>query len=208
METLKVIAAIIISFLIGSILTGDIVAYLKKVNVRAQGSGNIGATNVYRSLGAFYGALVLAGDTLKGIIAVLIGGLLGNAYGLDLAVVAGIMSIAGHNWSVFAGFKGGKGISTSFGVAIGLTPLTLIILVPIWLVLFLLTRYVSLASITAVIVYPLTVFLLYSGDLQKLIFAILLAILAVYRHQANIGRLVHGEENKISFRKRKDAEKG
>lgn len=206
MNFLKVFFAIIISYFIGSILTGDIVAYLKKVNVRAHGSGNIGATNVYRSMGAFYGGLVLAGDTIKGIIAVLFGNMLGEAFGLDLAVLAGMFVIAGHNWSAYARFKGGKGIATSLGVVIGLTPLTVLLLVPVWFGIFIFTRYVSLASISAVITYPVWVFLFYPGDNSKLVFAVLLAIIAIYRHKDNIARLCRGEEIRISFQKRKDAD--
>jgi glycerol-3-phosphate acyltransferase PlsY len=208
LEVFKITGVILFSYLIGSILNGDIVAWLKKVNVRAQGSGNIGATNVCRSMGAFYGSLVLAGDALKGIIAVILGNLLGEAYGIDLGVLAGIFVIAGHNWSFLARFQGGKGIATSLGVAIALSPLTLIILIPVWLGLLLLYRYVSLASIIAVVLYPLTVFFLYRGAVQKLLFAIILAILAIYRHKANIYRLVRGEEARFSLKKEgKDANK-
>jgi glycerol-3-phosphate acyltransferase PlsY len=201
LEVLKIAGVIICSYLIGSVLSGDIVAWFKKVNVRAQGSGNIGATNVCRSLGAFYGSLVLVGDALKGIIAVIFGNLLGEAYGVDLGVLAGIMVITGHNWSFWAKFKGGKGISTSLGVAIALTPWTLIILLPVWLGLFLLSGFVSLASIVAVAVYPVGVFFLYHGALQKLLFAMILAILAIYRHKANIYRLIRGEENRFTLKK-------
>jgi glycerol-3-phosphate acyltransferase PlsY len=205
LEVLKIISVVIFSFLIGSVLTGGIVGRLKRVNLRAQGSGNIGATNVCRSLGYFYGLLVLSGDALKGITAVVFGNILGEIYGIDLAVLAGISVIAGHNWSLFACFKGGKGIATSLGVAIALTPLTLAVLVPIWLGLFLGSGFVSLASISALALYPLTVYFLYPGQSQKLIFAIILAVLAVYRHKNNIRRLIHGEENRFNFKKRKDA---
>jgi acyl phosphate:glycerol-3-phosphate acyltransferase len=208
LEVLKIICAIIISYILGSVLSGDIVAKLKKVNVRASGSGNIGATNVYRSMGALYGALVLIGDAVKGILAVLLGIFLGQAYGLDLGVVAGIFVIVGHNWSIFANFHGGKGIATSLGVVIALTPLTLFVLFPAWFGMWLVFRYVSLASIIAVIAYPVSVFWMYPGDLPKLIFAVVLALTAVYRHKENIGRIVRGEESKFSFKKRKDANEG
>jgi glycerol-3-phosphate acyltransferase PlsY len=208
LNSVKVIGVIIFSYLIGSVLSGDIVAWFKKVNVRAQGSGNIGATNVCRTLGLFYGSMVLVGDVLKGIIAVVCGILLGEAYGIDLAVLAGIMVIAGHNWSFIAKFQGGKGIATSLGVAIALTPLTLIILLPLWLILFLFSGFVSLASLVAVVIYPLAVFFLYHGALQKLFFAIILAALAVYRHKTNIRRLIRGEENRFNLKKDgKDANK-
>jgi glycerol-3-phosphate acyltransferase PlsY len=208
LEVIKITSVIIFSYLIGSILSGDIVAWFKKVNVRAQGSGNIGATNVCRSLGFFYGSLVLVGDVLKGIIAVIFGNILGEAYGIDLGVLAGIMVIVGHNWSFLAQFQGGKGVATSLGAAIALSPLTLIILLPVWFGLFLLSGFVSLASIVAVAVYPLAVFFLYRSASQKLLFAIILAILVIYRHKANIYRLIRGEEHRFSLKKEgKDANK-
>jgi glycerol-3-phosphate acyltransferase PlsY len=207
LELLKIAGVIVISYLIGSILTGDIVASLKRVNIRAQGSGNVGATNVFRNMGAFYGALVLVGDALKGILAVLIANWVGKVNGFDPAVLAGICAIAGHNWSLFAKFKGGKGIATSLGVVIALTPMALVVLLPIWLGLFLITRYVSLASILAALVYPVSTYFFYPDDLFKLLFSSIIGVLAVYRHKSNIVRLIKGEEHKITFSKRKDATK-
>jgi glycerol-3-phosphate acyltransferase PlsY len=205
LENLKLIGVILFGYLIGSVLSGEILAWIKKVNVRAHGSGNIGATNVCRSMGLFYGSLVLVGDMIKGVIAVIVGNLLGEAYGIDLGVLAGISAIVGHNWSVFAKFYGGKGIATSLGVASALTPLTLTVVLPVWLLLFLFSGFVSLASIAAVVIYPLTVFFLYGNALQKLFFAIVLAIIVTYRHKSNIYRLIHGEENRFNLKKdRKD----
>jgi glycerol-3-phosphate acyltransferase PlsY len=195
----------LVSYLIGSILTGDIVSGLKRIDIRAQGSGNVGATNVFRSMGAFYGSLVLIGDVLKGILAVVCANLAGKVNGFDLAVLAGVCAIAGHNWSVFANFKGGKGIATSLGVVIALTPMSLLVILPLWLGLFLITRYVSLASILAAIAYPVSANFFYPDDPFKLFFAVIIGVLAVYRHKPNIVRLVKGEEHKISFSKRKDA---
>jgi glycerol-3-phosphate acyltransferase PlsY len=195
----------LVSYLIGSILTGDIVSGLKRIDIRAQGSGNVGATNVFRSMGAFYGSLVLIGDVLKGILAVVCANLAGKVNGFDLAVLAGVCAIAGHNWSVFANFKGGKGIATSLGVVIALTPMSLLVILPLWLCLFLITRYVSLASILAAIAYPVSAYFFYPDDPFKLFFAVIIGVLAVYRHKPNIVRLVKGEEHKISFSKRKDA---
>jgi glycerol-3-phosphate acyltransferase PlsY len=195
----------LVSYLIGSILTGDIVSGLKRIDIRAQGSGNVGATNVFRSMGAFYGSLVLIGDVLKGILAVVCANLAGKVNGFDLAVLAGVCAIAGHNWSVFANFKGGKGIATSLGVVIALTPMSLLVILPLWLCLFLITRYVSLASILAAIAYPVSANFFYPDDPFKLFFAVIIGVLAVYRHKPNIVRLVKGEEHKISFSKRKDA---
>jgi glycerol-3-phosphate acyltransferase PlsY len=205
LELLKIGSVMLVSYLIGSILTGDIVSGLKRINIRAQGSGNVGATNVFRSMGAFYGALVLIGDALKGILAVVLANLAGKVNGFDLAVLAGVCAIAGHNWSVFAKFKGGKGIATSLGVVIALTPMSLLVILPLWICLFLITRYVSLASILAAIAYPVSALFFYPDDPYKQIFAAIIGILAVYRHKPNIVRLVKGEEHKISFSKRKDA---
>jgi glycerol-3-phosphate acyltransferase PlsY len=207
LELFKIGGVMLVSYLIGSILTGDIVSGLKRVDIRAQGSGNVGATNVFRSMGAFYGVLVLIGDVLKGVLAVVCANLAGKVNGFDMAVLAGVCAIAGHNWSIFAKFKGGKGIATSLGVVIALTPISLIVLLPLWLVLFLITRYVSLASILAAIAYPVSAYFFYPADPFKLIFAAIIGILAVYRHKPNIVRLLKGEEHKIIFSKRKDAAK-
>jgi glycerol-3-phosphate acyltransferase PlsY len=207
LELLKIGSVMLFSYLIGSILTGDIVSGLKRINIRAQGSGNVGATNVFRSMGAFYGGLVLIGDALKGILAVLLANLAGKINGFDLAVLAGVCAITGHNWSVFAKFKGGKGIATSLGVVIALTPMSLLVILPLWLCLFIISRYVSLASILAAIAYPISAYFFYPADPYKLLFAVIIGILAVYRHKSNIVRLVKGEEHKILFSKRKDATK-
>jgi glycerol-3-phosphate acyltransferase PlsY len=207
LELFKIGGVMLVSYLIGSILTGDIVSALKRVDIRAQGSGNVGATNVFRSMGAFYGALVLICDVLKGVLAVVCANLAGKINGFDPAVLAGVCAIAGHNWSIFAKFKGGKGIATSLGVVTALTPMSLFVLLPLWLGLFLITRYVSLASILAAIAYPILACFFYPDDLFKLLFAAIIGILAVYRHKANIVRLVKGEEHKIIFSKRKDAAK-
>jgi glycerol-3-phosphate acyltransferase PlsY len=113
---LKVFIVLLFSYLIGSLLLGDLISRLKKIDLRHSGSGNVGATNVFRSMGAFYGTIVLAGDTLKGVAAVLLGNLLGKYHGFDLAILTGLLAIVGHNWSIFARFRGGKGIATSLGV--------------------------------------------------------------------------------------------
>lgn len=206
MEYLKLVIILVISYLIGSILTGDLVARLKKVDLRNQGSGNVGATNVFRNMGSLFGAIVLLGDALKGLVVVLlVKRVWGSTFGIDLAVLAGITVIIGHNWSIFAKFKGGKGIATSLGVAIGLTPLSLSIAVTVWIVIFVISGYVSLASVIAVSLYPLAVYLFYKGDLAKLLFAFLIMILAIYRHKQNIIRLIKGEENRILYKNKRGA---
>lgn len=203
---LEIIAILIASYLIGSITTGDVVARIKKVNLRGHGSGNVGATNAFRTMGSTSGIIVLVGDALKGVIAVLLGNLVGKipGIGIDLNIFAGICAIAGHNWPIFAGFKGGKGIAVTLGVVIAMTPNILIVLVPAWIIVFVSFGYVSLASLVAVFIYPFTVYWFYPNDIFKLLFTIFIAIMAIYRHKANIARLIKGEEHKILYQKKKE----
>lgn len=204
----KVISTLFLSYLIGSITTGDIVAYFKKIDLRGQGSGSIGATNVLRAMGWFYAAVVLAGDALKGIIAVYLGRkLIGVIGGFDFAILSGIASIIGHNWPIYTRFRGGKGIATSLGVIIGLTTKSLLMVLIIWIISFVASGFVSLASILAAIAYPIAVYLNYSGDYYKLFFALSIAILAIYRHKSNLQRLFQGKEHRILYNKKKGAEK-
>lgn len=207
-DLLGQVMVLILSYLIGSITTGDIVAYFKKVDVRGLGSGSIGATNVFRAMGWPFAAIVLMGDALKGIIAVILGGkLIGNIGGFDFAILSGIAAIVGHNWPIYTRFRGGKGIATSLGVIIGLTSKSLLIILPVWIISFVVTGFVSLASILAAISYPLSVFISYNGDYYKLVFAVAIAILAVYRHKSNLQRLFQGKEHRILYNKRKGADK-
>ncbi|MGE5606466.1 MAG: glycerol-3-phosphate 1-O-acyltransferase PlsY [Bacteroidota bacterium] len=208
-DLLVQILVFLLSYLIGSITTGDIVAYFKNVDLRGQGSGSIGATNVFRAMGWFYAAVVLIGDALKGIIAVILGGkLIGNIGGFDFAILSGIAAIIGHNWPIYTRFRGGKGIATSLGVIIGLTSKSLLIVLPVWIIAFVLSGFVSLASILAALSYPISVFISYNGDYYKLVFAAVTAILAVYRHKSNLQRLFQGKEHRILYNKRKGADKG
>jgi acyl phosphate:glycerol-3-phosphate acyltransferase len=204
---MKVIVILISSYLIGSILTGEIVAHFKKVDLRSLGSGNVGATNVFRTLGTFYGIIVLLGDALKGIVAVLLGTLIGKFYNFDYSILTGVLAIVGHNWSIFARFRGGKGIATSMGVAIALTPLILFVALPVWGVTFGIFGYVSLASILAAVAYPISVYLFYPNDPYKLVFTIIIACLAIYRHKANLKRLIQGEEHRILYQNKRSATK-
>lgn len=206
-ELLIQLLVLVLSYLIGSITTGDIVAYLKKVDLRGQGSGSIGATNVFRAMGPLYAAIVLLGDALKGIIAVILGGkLVGIIGGFDFAILTGIAAIIGHNWPIYTRFQGGKGIATSLGVIIGLTSKSLLIVLPTWIIFFVISGYVSLASIMAAISYPISVYFCYNGDYYKLIFALIIGVLAVYRHKSNMQRLLLGKEHRILYKK-KEADK-
>jgi glycerol-3-phosphate acyltransferase PlsY len=200
----KEVLILIASYLIGSILIGDIIAKIKKVDLRTQGSGNVGATNVTRTMGAQYGIIVLGGDTLKGVLAVLLGAWVGGKIvGIDIELFCAVAAVAGHNWPIFAGFKGGKGMATSLGVSIVLVWKIVLPALGVWLLAFLLFGYVSLASVAVAVVFPFLIAFFYSGDLYRLLFGIVVAIFAIYKHRSNLQRLVRGEEHRLLYTKRK-----
>ncbi len=200
------ILVLLLSYLIGSIMSGDLVARIKKVDLRSRGSGNVGATNVFRTMGTSYGIIVLVADALKGVIAVLLGVWVNTYFGYssELPICSGILAIMGHNWPIYAKFKGGKGIATSLGVIIALSPQSLLVALPVWLLAFFISGYVSVGSILAAIAYPVSVFIFYPNQLYLQIFALVAGGLAVYRHRVNIQRLLHGEENRILYKKQKE----
>lgn len=206
MVFLKFIGVVILSYLIGSITFGDIVARIKKVDLRSQGSGSVGATNVFRVIGKGWGAVVLIGDALKGVLAVWLGSLIGKVQGFDPAIITGIMAIIGHSWPVFTRFKGGKGVATSLGVAVALVPSSSLVTLGVWLVVFFAGGYVSLASIFAALAFPVTVYLYYSQDGYRIVLSLIIAILVIYRHRANIKRLLAGNENRILYQNRRGKE--
>jgi glycerol-3-phosphate acyltransferase PlsY len=194
---MQIIIAILISYLIGSIPSGFLLTkYVMKKDVRQYGSGNIGATNVARVMGLKAGVLVAVFDILKGYLGVLVGQtILGGNLSTAILFVA-IAAIAGHDWSIFLGFSGGKGVATTFGVILRLYPLAFLIYALIWLALVLKTRYVSLGSIIGSMSLPLTLYFT-AYDVKHVIFASLLSLFVLYTHRANIKRLLNGEENRM-----------
>lgn len=194
---MRVIVAILISYLIGSIPSGFLLTkYVMRKDVRQYGSGNIGATNVARVMGLKSGILVAAFDILKGYLGVLVGQLIiGSSLSTAILLVA-VAAIAGHDWSIFLGFSGGKGVATTFGVILRLYPLAFLIYALIWLLLVLTTRYVSLGSIIGSMSLPLTLYFS-SYDLKNVFFASLLSLFVMYTHRENIKRLLKGEENRM-----------
>ncbi len=195
------------AYLLGSIPTGYLVARARQLDIRRLGSGNIGATNVFRTLGRAAGTFVLAVDFLKGYVACQflatgITAFLAHLLPPDAAqseiplLIAGVAAILGHNYTCWLHFRGGKGIATSAGVLTALVPWALLIGLGVWLTLFALFRYVSLASIGAALALPMAVWL--TGSSPTLILITLsLAVLAVYTHRANIQRLLNGTEHRI-----------
>lgn len=186
------ILIVLIAYFIGNFSTSYLVAKLfAKIDIREHGSGNAGSTNVLRTLGVKAAALTFLGDLLKGVVAVY----LGNKYGGSmLALLCGVAVVIGHNWPVFLGFKGGKGIATTIGVVIAIKPLVALICVSIGVVILFRFKYVSLASITAISVLPFTIIIY---GLNYFLFGLILALLAIYRHRENIKRLLAGNERKI-----------
>ena len=193
------VLAIIFSYLLGGILTGEIIGLFTRVDLRKKGSGNPGATNDYRLLGPISGLIVLSGDVLKGVGGTMMGAWLGAP---ELAPWCALAVIAGHNWPPFFGFRGGKGIATSFGTIIVLVPKILLLAVPVWVILFIAFGYVSLASIGAAVALPLGCLLFYAEEKTILLYAIIACLFAVYRHRPNIQRILNGTENRILRRKK------
>ncbi len=207
-----ILITMIVSYLIGSVPTAYLLGKLKGIDLRCEGSGNVGATNAFRVLGPWAGALSLFLDIGKGWLAVTVlanvsvdlAALFGVGEVLPLGagptdwlrVIAGISAIAGHNWTIFLKFKGGKGVATSTGVFLGLAPGALGLSLLLWLIIVILSGYISLGSMLAALGLPLFIWLL-RGETELVFFGLLIAILVVIRHRSNIERLLKGEENKI-----------
>jgi len=185
---------LLIAYLLGSIPFGALISKIYQTDIRKVGSKSSGATNVLRTVGKMPALLTLLGDVGKGIAAVLSG----KFFQFPLALVAGmgLIAIIGHDWPVFAKFRGGKGVATSLGVFFILTPFPLLLTLLIWLVVLGGWRYVSLASILAGVFLPLFIWLFFGIGV---LFYISLAagILLIYRHKSNIQRLLRGNENKL-----------
>ena len=195
----------VLSYFIGSIPSGYLVARSQGVDIRQHGSRNIGATNVLRVMGKKWGYLVFLCDSSKGFLAVKLGFLIA-AHSLQSSVlgevIAAIACILGHNYTLWLGFKGGKGIATSGGVILALFPIAVICCIAIvWIVVFYSSKYVSLASIAAAVALPFSVFLFVpkTGTEFWVVFgfSLLVCVLAVWRHQSNIVRLMNGTETRF-----------
>lgn len=195
---------VITAYIIGSIPTAYIFGkVLKGIDIREHGSGNVGATNVVRTIGKVPGRIVFILDFLKGLIVVTLLPFLFKKFDPYSSVfsydyfyfILGTAAISGHIWTVFLKFKGGKGVSTTMGVIAGLVPLVFVMSVAVWIVVFFVTRYVSVASIIAAIGLPLFA-VLTKQDLGFVVFCAFLTMVGVYSHRTNIRRLIQGSENK------------
>jgi glycerol-3-phosphate acyltransferase PlsY len=211
-ETVAYVTVAFAAYLLGSIPTGYLVGKARGLDIRTVGSGNIGATNVFRAIGKPAGCFVLFADALKGYLActVLIRSvveILGPASSPQfkevLSLIGGIAAILGHNYTCWLQFKGGKGIATSAGVLLALVPFGLMVSFLTWVVVFALSKYVSLASIASAVVLPFGVWLTPGGgaDPKMIVVTAFLSVLAIYKHKANIQRLLNGTEHRFGSKK-------
>ncbi len=210
MPVLAYIVVAVAAYLLGSIPTGFLVAKAKGIDIRAVGSGNIGATNAMRVLGKPAGIFVLLADAAKGFVACFLaaeiciyysgsfnGWLPSHETANHFMLIAGIFAVLGHNYTCWLKFKGGKGIATTAGVYLALAPTALGIALIVFILAILVTRYVSVGSIAAAIVLPTAVWILQPHNLFLGIVTTVLGALAIYKHKSNLQRLMAGTENRL-----------
>ncbi|MGZ4984824.1 MAG: glycerol-3-phosphate 1-O-acyltransferase PlsY [Chthoniobacterales bacterium] len=206
MSSLAVII-VFVAYFIGSIPTGYIVGRLSGIDIRQHGSGNIGATNVLRVLGKPKGYTVFFFDALKGFVAVRLALALAarnsatTDYSEFFAILAAAICVAGHSFPIWLGFKGGKGVATSAGSIFGIMPVAAILIFLVWVLVFVITGYVSLASILAALALPGAVAILIHFKMTHgtvfLYFSVAMTALVVWRHRSNMARLLAGTEQRF-----------
>jgi len=222
---LSLLYVLILSYLVGSIPTSFLVSKLAKgIDIRQHGSGNAGGTNVIRVLGLKTGIFVIIFDIFKGLVAtIFVAKLMYSPFPFTnrtpfedftlVQILAGSAAIVGHIWTVFAGFKGGKGIATATGMLIGVAPWDILVAVGVFIIVFMISRYVSLGSISAAVAFPLTLIVrenVFKSEVEGygtlIFFSIGIALLLIFTHRTNIKRLLEGRENRLTnlhlFRKK------
>lgn len=200
MQYISYIAIALIAYLLGSISFGMIVSRLAGgPNLREVGSHNTGATNALRVMGVKFGLTVFVLDILKALLACIIG----RAWmGLNGAMVAGLFVVLGHNWPCFFHFQGGKGVASTLAVMLMTFPIPAVICYVVAIVLIAATRFVSLGSIALATLFAVLVVAANWGNWLICLWVLIIAVLLIARHHANIGRLFQGKENKLSFKKK------
>ena len=203
-EVLLSLLIAVLAYLLGCFSTGITISRAQGVDIRTKGSKNTGASNVLRVLGLKSGVFTFVGDVLKAVLACVIGALLlpGATFGVKGwgMMLAGLFAILGHNWPVFYGFKGGKGVACSGAVVFLLSPLWGTIAIAICLVVIAVTRFISLGSMTLLFTYMVLMCAAHWGEWVVCLFTVVLFALCVWRHRTNIQRLISGTENKIGQR--------
>ncbi len=206
METKVIIICIltvIVSYFMGNISPAILIARLHGIDIKKEGSGNAGTTNVLRVLGKKAAVATLLIDIFKGVFAVLLGKLaafyfLKPEVAPYLAMACGLAVFCGHIWPIAFGFKGGKGVATAFGVLMAVSPFLGLVELGIVILVVVVSRMVSMGSVAAAVAFP---FVANYYDPRYLGWGLLMALIVLYKHNTNITRLVKGEESKISFKK-------
>jgi glycerol-3-phosphate acyltransferase PlsY len=195
-------------YLLGAVPFAFLFARLKGVDIRTVGSGNVGATNVFRSVSKGLGIATFAADALKGFVPAFFFPMLAERWacleaGPGLGLLSGCAAIVGHNWPVFLKFKGGKGVATSAGMLLGVAPASVGIGLAAWILVFVATRYVSVASIVAAVAVPAAAWWMNVRGARWLPAVLtVLGALIIWRHRSNLRRLVRGEEHRWQKRPR------
>lgn len=202
---------IISAYLIGSIPTAIWVSrYFFGIDIRDYGSGNAGATNTYRVLGARWGTFVMITDMVKGVIAtslyILLPYYLTNEWDrTNLMIGLGLAAVAGHIFPIWAGFRGGKGVATLFGMILAIQPIVAVCCVGVFLLVLYLTRFVSLSSILSSVAFAVFILFIFNDDVTLYrIFSVAVALMVILTHQKNINRLLNGTESKVPILKHRD----
>lgn len=211
MDIIKIflwVACAVQAYLLGSISFAYVIGKIvMRRDIRKYGSGNAGASNMTRNFGWKLGLLTFVCDIAKGVIAVLIGGLIGGtqgAYSANLgAYIAAVFAVAGHNWPIFFSFRGGKGAATTLGVLLTLIPLQGLGILAIAGILIAITRHVSVGSLFGAALMVVSAFIFFPNDLPFQVCSIILCALAVFSHRENIKRIINGTESKMTFGKGK-----
>lgn len=211
---MKELLLIIVAYLIGSIPTA---VWVSKaffgVDIRDYGSGNAGATNTYRVLGVKWGTFVMVVDMLKGVLATFLYLVLPRYINddyqhINLMVGLGLAAVLGHIFPIWAGFKGGKGVATVFGMVLAIQPIVALYVVIVFILVLYVTRFVSLSSILASIAFPVLILVIFNEPEHLYrVFAIAVALLVILTHQKNINRLLQGNESKARILKYRDRRK-
>lgn len=195
---------VVISYFMGTISCAYLISnYIFSSDIRQHGSKNPGTTNMMRTFGKKAGVLTLIGDYLKGTLAVLISIFLAKKMGADpdlAKYISALAAVCGHNWSVFMKFKGGKGVATSYGTMLAISPLMTIASMIFYIIILLLTRYVSIASMLGVCLFP--ILMLITKDMSGLWLGILFSVSVIYKHRGNIHKLLNGTENRFGAKAR------
>ena len=211
---MKELALIVLAYFIGSIPTALIISKrFFGIDIRDYGSGNMGATNTFRVLGSRYGTMVMVIDIIKGIAAVMLYNFISyyqhnELERINFMIGLGLSAVIGHIFPIFAGFRGGKGVATVFGMLLAVQPVVAVSCVGVFVLVLYLTRYVSLSSILAALSLPICVLWIWNEhEVMYRVFALLVAALVIFTHQKNIGRILKGVESRMPILKHRDKRK-